>query len=298
MPDIQRFSTPLRPGCPTIRTARKARMKPLLVIPPAPNRWPPIDALLADAPPALRATLETRICHGLPDAHDALVAVLDGGRALAAAHVARRGAVGYVPLLFTRPEFRRQGLAIRVLSTLCSWFDMTGGRRLFLTAPAALADGLLANFDFRPIHAHARSGEAWATFCRGRIVEPDESEPKISTATPADWPRLVEALQRVPGADARVPVEESAIAAGDEMLELLARQDRGLCAVLLAQRGEGCAGLGSVALDAPGKRTYAMLIPHHDAPVALRDAIVELARTRGYDTVEFPLEALAGAAPA
>lgn len=75
----------------------------------------------------------------LSGSRDALALLPDGGRVLAIAALRRREQFGVLGQLFTHPDHRRRGYARQLLQALLSWFDMTGGRWLYLTSPQALA---------------------------------------------------------------------------------------------------------------------------------------------------------------
>lgn len=274
-------------------------MKPLLIIPPAPARWRALENLLGHKGPLWREDVEKRFTQGVPDAQDAFAVIADGGLLLANACVNKRGAVGVLGHVFARPEHRRRGHARQVIAAVVSWFDMLGGKWLYLGCPAALADGLYAKFGFRVLHRLARVPGEEVTMLRvaaGARETPfaeTDGEIAVRDATRADWPLLVALLQHFPGPDPRVPLRESAVSAELAMLELFSRQERGTCRLLAAWRGDRIIGLASVATDALGRRTYAMLLPHNETLPPLREAVTAFAQGRGYEQVDFPLEALA-----
>ena len=105
-------------------------MKPLLIIPPAATRLSAIEPLLATSPAPRLADLRERIARRPPGSLDAFAALPDGPNMLAFACIRRCGGFGLLSDLFSRSDARRQGHAMRLLQTLLSWFDMTGGRWL------------------------------------------------------------------------------------------------------------------------------------------------------------------------
>lgn len=280
-------------------------MKPLLVIPPAPSRWPALRDLLADRGPAWLGDLERRFVPGVPDAHDAYAVIPSGGQFLACAGINRRGDVGLLSPVFTRPDHRRRGYARQVTETVLSWFDMTGGKWLYLSTTAELDEGLYWKFGFTEMHR-----ATWTPFDRltmlrigqGITTTPFDglSDPaEIRDVARADWPALVALLQYRAGPDPRVPLSESAVSAEEFTLDLLAHLDRRACLLKGAFRGSRLIGLGSLATDQSAARTYAMIMPHAEAPAELRTALVEAGAARNYTQVDFPMETLAPhAAPA
>lgn len=276
-------------------------MKPLLVIPPSPARWSGVESLLDFVEPVRLADLRKRLSAPLPGAADAIAIVPSGSLVLAVASIRRHGDAGVLADLYTRPDHRKRGLARSLLQTLLSWFDMTGGKRLYLSTTTDLAIAIFENFGFQLLHAAPREPHAAAVMLRtpfGASREPlrDASGAvEIADLTAADFPRMVELLQHRPGPDPRVAIAESAVAAEASVFELLAQQDRGGCRLLGASRGGLLVGVASLATDQLGDRTFAMMIPHVDAPAELRDAVTRLAAQRGYQHVEYPMEALAAA---
>lgn len=131
--------------------------KPLLILPPAPARRAALEDLLLDARPAARADLCRRLAEPPPGSRDAVAIVPDGGRALAAACIARRYDVGVLTSVFTRKELRLRGHARRLLQTLLAWFDTTGGRWLFAVAPPELLAPIFEPFGFRVLHRGAEA---------------------------------------------------------------------------------------------------------------------------------------------
>ncbi len=279
-------------------------MKPLLILLPSATRWPSLAALLEHEPTAVRADLQARLEQGTVGARDAVAALPDGSLFLSAGCIRRRGAVGVLGQVFTRPEHRRRGYCRGVLQALLSWFDMSGGKWLYLTTPADAAGFLFENFGFRVLHRGQRDGRPHVTMLRtpahGHPTPFDlcDDRTTIRTATRADWPLLVALLQHRPGPDPRVPIDESAIAAETTITELIHQAESGLCKLLVAVCKGVVVGLGTLATDREGHRSYAMVLPFDKPPEGLRAALLEAARQQGYDQIDFPMQALAGAAPA
>lgn len=279
-------------------------MKPLLLIPPCAPRWPALADLYAELPPARLEDLQARFETALPGGHDAIAIIPDGGRVLAAARVSRAADVGVVADLLTRETHRGRGLSTVIVDALLSWFDMTGGRRAYLTVDAERA----AHFEPQRFSPLRRTGEGAAgRVTLRRSAEHQPADPfapgrkaplTVRPATRADWPMMVELLQYHPGPDPRVPLDETAVIAEDIGLDLLAQQDRSACRLLAGVRGGHIVALASVALDRTSERTHAMILPHDEAFPPLREVVIEHARTRGYRHMEFPLESLAARASA
>lgn len=278
-------------------------MKPLLIIPPAPARWPALEALLAHKGQPWLADMEARLVRGVPGAQDAFAAIPSGGQFLASACIIKSGALGILGHVFTRPEHRRRGHARNVLQAVLSWFDMIGGRWLYLAATAELDEALYRKFGFEPLHRAAWTPYDRLTMLRTRPgTRPDPlagvSGPvQVRDLTRADWPAMVALLQVRPGPDPRVPLAESAVTAEVFALDLLEHVERGASALRGAWQGGYLVAMATVALNQPGDRTYAMLVPHDAPPPELRSNIVELAQQRGYRQVDFPMQTLAAAPP-
>lgn len=269
-------------------------MKPLLVFPPAPGRWSAMDALLADVSGAQRADLQTRFCEALPGAQDAFGVIRDGGHFLCAACVRRSGPVAVLGPIVTRETHRRQGLAERTLRAVLTWFDMTGGERIYATAPGDLSPWLerigftalhRAESASSPLQTMRRAHPANASAGRGTPAAAD-----VRPATPADYALLVELLQDHPGPDPRVPLAESAASAEATVTDWLQQYVRGVCQLLVAIDGGRASGLALIATDRLGPRTYAVVAPHSGAPAVIRTAAIEFARGRGYEFVDLPFE--------
>lgn len=273
-------------------------MKPLLILAPSPSRWPAVAELLADEEALWLDDLRRRMTAELSGSRDALALLPDGGRVLAIAALRRREQFGVLGQLFTHPDHRRRGYARQLLQALLSWFDMTGGRWLYLTSPQALAGEVFEKFGFRPLHGPSAGAGGRLTMLRTPAHVPENpfeglsGRVHIREAGRADWPLIVALLQYHHGPDPRVPLEESAPAAETTALDLIARQERGECRLVAACCQERIIGLGSVATDQSGPRTYAMLMPCDCPHPGLRPALLECARTRGYEQVEFPMDAL------
>jgi len=273
-------------------------MKPLLIMAPAPARWHALADLVGDKGPPWLQDIEQRIIHGVDGGQDAFAVIPEGGRLLANACINRRHDIGILGHVFTRAEHRGLGFARRLISTLLSWFDMTGGKWLHLGTTADLAEGLFAKFGFEITHRVNREphdGVMMARTADGAASNPLENasgEAVIRDVSRADWPLIVSLLQQRPGPDPRVSSDESAVAAEIAGLELISRQEQGTCKLCAAFCGHRIVSLASVATDQLGERTYAMLMPHSDSPPALREAVLEFARSKGYAQVDFPMEAL------
>ncbi len=278
-------------------------MKPLLVMAPAPARWPALADLYRHKGQPWLADIEARVSRGVLGAQDAFAIIPDGGHVLAGAALSKRGPIGVLGHVYTRPEHRRRGFARNVVETLLTWFDMVGGRWLYLGTTAELDASLYAKFGFTPLHRVAWTPFDRITMQRVRPGTPPDpladatGTVRVRPLTRADWPTMVALLQHRPGPDPRLPIAESAVSAELFTLDLIGHQERGAAQLRGAFFGDRLLGLGTLATERPGPRTYAMLVPHQDAPPALRTALLELARERGYEQVDFPMDALVGAGP-
>lgn len=271
-------------------------MKPLLIMPPAAARWPAFETLLAAEETIWREDLRRRLCEGLDGAHDAFAIIPDGGRALAVACLRRRHQVGVLGQLFTHPAHRKRGHARRLMQTLLSWFDMTGGRWLLATASVDLFASFLEHLGFRVLHGVGGTValERALAGAGGKLTVQAVGKVRVAPLGRADWPLLVAALMHCSGADRRVTPQEAALSAERTALELVEQSDRGHCVLLGAWCEDRLAGVASVAVDQLGGRTYAMIIPHTGAPEDLRAGVIGLAQARGYEQVDFPLEVVGG----
>jgi GNAT superfamily N-acetyltransferase len=278
-------------------------MKPVLIIPPAPARWPMLEDLYRHKGQPWLADIERRLIHGVPGAQDVYAVIPAGGQALAGVCVNKFGDVGVLGHCYTRPEHRRRGYGRRLMETVLSWFDMTGGKWLFLGTTAELDEGLYRKFGFLPLRRIAWSPYDRLTMLRrGRGAAEDPyaglaGEVAVRDVTRAEWPALVAMLQYHPGPDPRVPLDESAVTAEAFTLDLIGHAERGVCGLQGAFHGPRPVGLATIATDRTGERTYGMLIPHTDAPPELPAAAIEFARSKGYTQVEFPMEALRPTTP-
>jgi len=276
-------------------------MKPLLIIPPAPTRWPALEELWRHKGQPWLDDIRTRVVAGVPGAQDAYAIIPAGRQALAGACINKQGDIGVLGHCYTRPEHRRRGYARRLAEALLSWFDMTGGKWLFLGTTAELDETFYRKLGFVPMRRISWSPRDRLTMVRSREgatpLDKSDGELTIRALTRADWPAMVALLQYRPGPDPRVPLDESAVGAELFTLDLLAHVERGACKLVGAYRGPRLVGMCSVALDRPERRTYALLIPHDSAPSELRAAAVELGRQGGYELVEFPLQALVPTPP-
>lgn len=278
-------------------------MKPLLIIPPCPDRWPALSDLLDHKGAPWAEDIEKRFNGGVENAEDALAVIADGGRLLACACLNKCGDVGVLGHVFTREQHRRRGYAHKLIKTLIGWFDMLGGKRLYLGCTADLC-GLYEMHGFRTSHRHAGApddGRENVMMTRPAADAPADpfeglsGDVSIREATRRDWPAIVSLMQHRPGPDPRVLIDESATTAEINMLELFSEQDRDTCRLLVSECGGRIVGLASMATDQIGDRTYAMVIPHDGQHDALRAALVELGRSRNYAHVDFPMASLGGA---
>lgn len=278
-------------------------IKPLLILPPAPARWPAMQDLPLHADPLWQQDLERRFVAGLRGAQDAFAVIPDGGRLLACAAICKRHDLGVLNRVFTRPEHRRRGLARAALGAVVAWFDMTGGKWLYATAPTDLAETWLAAHGFRVLRRSPRTPADTVVLLRAAADVPDDP---VSTAdgpltihdvARVNWPTLVALLVNRLGPDPRVPLDESAALAEQTALELLSRQEAGVCQLKAAFRGPRLVGIATVATDQLGDRTHAMLIPPTGAPPELRHAALALAQSKGYAHADFLMEALAPQPP-
>jgi GNAT superfamily N-acetyltransferase len=276
-------------------------VKPLLIIPPAPARWPLIQQLPLHDDPLWQDDLQKRLAIGLPRTQDAFAVIADGGKALATGCICKRHDVGVLNRVFTHPEHRRAGLARQITIALLSWFDMTGGRWLYATTTADLFADFFGHFGFRIIRRAPRSPSDAAVILRTATDAPEDplldgSGPlTVHDVSRANWPTMAVLLYNRPGPDPRVSPDETAVSAEQTSLTLISQLEAGACHLKAAFRGPRLVALASVAAQTGSNRTYAMIMPHTDAPELLRAAIVDQARANGYDQVEFPMETLGNA---
>ncbi|MFQ5805992.1 MAG: GNAT family N-acetyltransferase [Phycisphaerae bacterium] len=274
-------------------------MKPLLILAPSPARWQAVEDLLSHEERLWLDDLRQRLVEGVDGSQDAFAVIPDGAQLLASACIRRRHDVGVLGHLFTRPAHRQRGGARLLMQALLSWFDMTGGKWLYLAGPRSLAEGLFEKFGFRVLRRLEHGGQDRVTMLRTPAhagESPFENltgRVEIRDVARADWALLVALLQHHCGPDPRVSLEESALAAEATALELIAQQERRACRLLVACRRDRIVGLGSVATDQIGHRTYAMLLPHDRPPEGLREALLNFAGAQGYEQVDFPMAALA-----
>ncbi len=278
-------------------------MKPLLVIPPAPNRWKPLQELLQHLPEPTVRNLRKRLVDGVPGAEDVFVIAPSDSPLHGSAAIHKCGDVGVLSHVYTRPEQRGKGTARRLTEAVLSWFDMTGGTWLFLATTTELDETLYSKFGFHPIRR-----AVWAPFDRVTMLRTRKgvTEDPLADAhgavtvrelTRADWPAMVTTLQYWAGPDPRVPLAESAVTAETFTLDLIEHAEQGLAALHGAFMGQRLVGMGTVALAPQNAHTYALLVPHANAPPPLREALLQRAKTAGFERVDFPMEAL-GATPA
>jgi len=274
-------------------------MKPLLIIPPAPARWPGLRELPIHDHPLWWDDLQKRFAEGLPGTQDAFALIVDGGLVLACAGLCKRHDLGVLSRVFTRPEHRRRGFCRMLLEALIGWFDMSGGKWLYATTTADLAEVCFRKLSFHTIRRAPRTPHDAVVLLRavaGVPVDPlstARGNVAIHDVARANWPTVATLLFNRPGPDPRVPLDESAVQAELTALELLDQQEKGVCQLKAAFHGPRLVALASLATNVTGDRTYAMITPHQDAPAALREAVVALARAKGYQHVDFPMEALA-----
>lgn len=272
--------------------------KPLLIVLPAPERWPVISDFLSHKSESWRYDMQKRFQDGVPGGRGGAALIVNGGDLLAAACIAAAGDVGVLSHVFTRPDMRGRGLARRAIETLLAWFDMTGGKWLYLGCAPEFVD-MYAKFGFRPLHVFKDDDRGKATMQRraeGVSVTPlpmGEAENAVREATRADWPLIVALLQDRHGADPRVAMDESAAHAEALGLSLLQQQDEGKCRLFVSVSANRVIGLASLATEQTGERTHAMILPHDKPLPKLRSTLVEAAKRRGFIHVDFPLEALA-----
>ncbi|MFN0136618.1 MAG: hypothetical protein ACKVS9_10940 [Phycisphaerae bacterium] len=274
-------------------------MKPLLIIPPASSRLHAIEALLAEVAPPRLADVRERLARTPVGAHDAFAAIPDGADVLALACIRRYGGFGLLGELFTRSDVRLQGHAMRLLQTLLSWFDMTGGRWLYATAPAGLCSGLLENFGFVTLRTCAINGAEQRLVTRalstsGEPFGESRDEGAMVPLTRAHLPLMVALSHVRSGSDPRVSADEFAVSVESLALELLAQQDAGRCELAGWLREGRLLAWGSLATESHSPRTYAMRVPAGDAASdRVQTALLELAHRKGYQTIDFPLEVAA-----
>lgn len=279
-------------------------MKPLLILAPSPARWPAVRDLLAHEDEVWLADLRQRLVDGLRGCQDAFAIMPESTHALANACIRRRGDIGVLGHVYTRTNHRQQGNARSLLQALLSWFDMSGGKWLYATSPRDVAAFLFENFGFTVLRGSGAADAERVTLLRtpanvsASPFERGISRIRIRDVVRADWVLIVALLQHYSGPDPRMNLDESALAAEATALELIAQQEQGACRLLAACHQNRIVGLGSLATQQVGGRTYAMLLPHDSPPQGLREAVLQLASARGYTQVDFPMEALAAASAA
>ena len=274
-------------------------MKPLLIIPPSPARWPALRDLPLHDDPIWQDDLEKRFARGLPRSQDAFAIFADGGHVLGTACICKRHDLGVLTRVYVQPDHRQRGLARQLVDTVLSWFDMTGGKWLYATTTADLLEGLFSKVRFRDVHRVAATPHDATVILRAAADVPDD--PLLAADGPvtvhdlsrANWPTMVVLMHNRAGADPRVPLGESSVAAEATALDLIAQLEAGTCSLKAAFQGPRLIGLASIATQPEGERTYAMIMPHDDVPQVLRNAVVEFAQAGGYQQVDFPMEALA-----
>jgi GNAT superfamily N-acetyltransferase len=279
-------------------------MKPLLILAPSPARWPVVQDLLAHEDEAWLADLRQRLVDGLRGCQDALAIMPESTHALASACIRRRGDIGVLGHVYTRPGQRQQGKARALLQALLSWFDMSGGKWLYATSPRDAAEYLFEKFGFTVLRGSRAAEAERVTLLRtpanvsASPFERVTSRIRIRDVARADWVLIVALLRHYAGPDPRMDLEQSALGAEATALELIAQQEQGACHLLAACHQNRIVGLGSLATQPVGGRTYAMLLPQDCPPQGLREAVLQLASAQGYTQVDFPMEALAATSAA
>lgn len=270
-------------------------MKPLLIIPPAPARWPMIERLELERSTEWWAEFKARVTEGGDGAQDAIAVMAPGGEAWALACIRRGGAVGFLSDIFTRPQHRGRGFAQSLIASLLNWFDVTGGRTLHATAAVDVAQKLLVPRGFEMKRRASEAPDARTTLVRG-MAESETAAAgavEIRAVRRGDWAAIYDLLQRSPGADPRVSLDESALGAEDALAQLYYQQQRSSCVLLGEFAGQRPRALASLAIDQLGEKTYAMILPHDADGALLRRAVEEAAARRGYARVDYPFQALA-----
>ena len=277
-------------------------MKPLMILAPSPMRWQAFEQLLGHEERPWLDDLRIRLTEGAQGSRDAFAGLPDGSRLLASACVRRRHDVGVLGHVFTIPPERQRGRARALLQALLSWFDMSGGKWLYLTSPRDLAENVFEKFGFSVLRRSEKVDDNRVTMLRTPAHVGDSpfeklgGEVEVRDATRADWPLIVALLQHYGGPDPRMTLEESALAAEGTTLDLFTQQQQGACHLMVACRQRRIISLGSVATDQDAGRTYAMTLPHDQPVDGLRQALIDFARARGCQQVDFPMEALARSA--
>ncbi|MBU0639682.1 MAG: GNAT family N-acetyltransferase [Planctomycetes bacterium] len=280
-------------------------MKPLVIIPPSPARWHSLLALVGHKGPLWLEDIEKRFVQGVPGSQDAFAVIANGGQFLAHACINKKAKIGILGNVHTRSDHRGRGYARLVIKAMLAWFDMVGGKWLYLGTTADLADGLFGKFGFKVIRRSPREPHDGITMLRTVAdvgYDPLGRSDAAATTRPisrADWPLIVALLQHRAGPDPRLALDESAVSAELTALELISQHEQGTCHVMGTFCADRALGVGSVAADRIGQRTYAILMPHGTELPELREAITAHARSQGYTQVDFPMETLAdGECPA
>jgi GNAT superfamily N-acetyltransferase len=254
--------------------------KPLLIVPPAPERWPKIEALLQHKGQPWLDDLALRFRQGVAGSRDAFAVISDGGNLLAHAAIFSTSDVGILGHVFVAPPVRRQGLASRLIETLVQWFQMTGGHWLYLTTEPALIP-LYERFGFRVLHRAPLGDGEQVTMqrrpadggvtplpLRGGVV-------KTRSVQRADWPLILALLQDHPGADPAVGIDTTAVTAERWALERLAEQAAQRLVLLAAEQEGRIVALALVTPAAGAEPATIALLPHNRVPTALRQAALE-----------------------
>ena len=245
--------------------------------------------------------LRVRFSDGVPRTQDAAAVWLEGAQASAGAVIRRTGEVGVLAHVFTHPAHRQNGRARALLQTLLSWFDMTGGKWLYLSSPGDVASGMFANFGFRMLHSGAEGDTPAVCMLRTPAHTPDtpfakaSGEVQFRPATRADMVALTALLMHHNGPDPRTSVAETAIGAAATALDLVDQSEAGKFHLTVAARRGRVVGAGTLALEPAGRKTHAMVLPYDQTPAGLRENLLDAARVKGFEQVEFPMDALVAA---
>jgi GNAT superfamily N-acetyltransferase len=272
-------------------------MKPLLIMPPAPARWPPLEELLRHKGQPWLRDIERRTVQGVPGAQDVYGVVPAGGQFLANACINKYGDVGVLGHYFTRPEHRRQGHARRLIDAVVSWFDMTGGSGSSWGQPRSSTRVL------SQVRVSAAAAVSWSPFDRVTLWRPGRGERRAVRRALAITCATTRAGMAGDGGDvaiqprARTPcaVDESAVNAEVFALDLIDHQERGL----RAQRGVSRTAAGGLGHDRDGTtrrsaRTMLIRTPEGRRNYGRRPSSLHRARV---SRVDFPMEGLRAGEP-
>jgi GNAT superfamily N-acetyltransferase len=259
--------------------------KPLLIVPPAPERWPKIEALLNHKGQPWLDDLALRFRQGVAGSRDTFAVIFDGGNLLAHAAIFSTADIGILGHVFVAPPVRRQGLASKLIETLLQWFQMTGGHWLYLTTEPALTP-LYERFGFQVLHrAPVGDGEQVTMQRRpadGGITPLPLRGGAVTTRSVqrADWPLVLALLQDHPGADPAVGIDTTAVQAERWTLERLAEQAAQRLQLIAAEQNGRIVGLALVTPTAGSEPATIALLPHSRVPAALRQAALKAAHRK------------------